>query len=63
MFIVNPLSGGNLMHLFSTHPPLEDRIAKLRGDRGETLPPVKREENSGRRQAEAMWDHLSGGKK
>ncbi len=34
MFIVNPLSGKNLMHLFSTHPALEDRVARLRGQRG-----------------------------
>ncbi len=26
MFIVNPLSGGALMNLFSTHPPMEERI-------------------------------------
>ena len=30
LFIVNPLSGRSLMNLFSTHPPLEDRIARLR---------------------------------
>ncbi|HAR94923.1 MAG TPA: zinc metalloprotease HtpX, partial [Deltaproteobacteria bacterium] len=29
MFIVNPLSGGSLMRLFSTHPPMEERIARL----------------------------------
>ncbi len=29
MFIVNPLSGKSLLKLFSTHPPLEDRIARL----------------------------------
>jgi heat shock protein HtpX len=29
MFIVNPLSGGGLLKLFSTHPPIEERIAKL----------------------------------
>jgi heat shock protein HtpX len=29
MFIVNPLRGGGLQGLFSTHPPLEDRIARL----------------------------------
>ncbi len=64
MFIVNPLSGGSLMNLFSTHPPLEERIARLRGNRGETLPPVeRRDENMGRKQAEALWDHLSGGKR
>lgn len=31
MFIVNPLSGNMIMNLFSTHPPLEKRIARLRG--------------------------------
>ena len=28
-FIVNPLSGRSLMRLFSTHPPLEERIERL----------------------------------
>ena len=31
MFIVNPLSGGGLAKLFSTHPPMEERIARLEG--------------------------------
>ena len=29
MFIVNPLTGGGLASLFSTHPPMEERIARL----------------------------------
>jgi heat shock protein HtpX len=29
MFIVNPLRGGGVLSLFSTHPPIEERIAKL----------------------------------
>jgi len=29
MFIVNPLRGGGVLSLFSTHPPMEDRIARL----------------------------------
>lgn len=29
MFIVNPLSGKSLMKLFSTHPPMEERIKRL----------------------------------
>ena len=33
MFIVNPLSGGSLLKLFSTHPPIEERIARLRAMR------------------------------
>jgi heat shock protein HtpX len=31
MFIVNPLTGGGMMSLFSTHPPMEERIARLEG--------------------------------
>jgi Zn-dependent protease with chaperone function len=30
MFIVNPLTGKSLMNLFSTHPPIEERVARLR---------------------------------
>lgn len=30
LFIANPLSGKKMMNLFSTHPPLEDRISRLR---------------------------------
>lgn len=29
MFIVNPLNGGGLMTLFSTHPPLTERVRRL----------------------------------
>lgn len=29
MFIVNPLSGGGFAKLFSTHPPIEERIERL----------------------------------
>jgi heat shock protein HtpX len=30
MFIINPLHGGNFGSLFTTHPPTEERIARLR---------------------------------
>lgn len=30
LFIVSPLSGKSLLNLFSTHPPLEERVARLR---------------------------------
>ncbi len=33
LFIVNPLSGQSLARLFSTHPPIEERIARLRSMR------------------------------
>ncbi len=59
MFIVNPLSGRNLMALFSTHPPLEARIARLRGNR----PTGFSDPGSGRGniedQGRAFWDRLS----
>lgn len=29
MFIVNPLTGGGLLSLFSTHPPMEERVRRL----------------------------------
>jgi heat shock protein HtpX len=61
MFIVNPLSGRSLMHLFSTHPPLEERIARLRGQRFNS---VQRPPDAGpadrKEQARAVWDRLSG---
>lgn len=34
MFIVNPLTGGGLMSLFSTHPPMQERIKRLEGMTG-----------------------------
>ena len=57
MFIVNPLRGGNLASLFSTHPPLEERVARLRGHR-----PSRGgdgEEDRGKKEAEAAWRDLS----
>ena len=30
LFIVSPLSGKSLLSLFSTHPPIEERVARLR---------------------------------
>lgn len=39
MFIVNPLSGGGIAKLFSTHPPMEERIARLEAMAyGQSLP-------------------------
>jgi heat shock protein HtpX len=32
LFFSNPLKSGFLSSLFSTHPPLEARIARLRGN-------------------------------
>ena len=63
MFIVNPLSGKSLMNLFSTHPPLEERIARLRG----VQPPTRSnrrdpQQDSGTARAKAAWDRLSDGR-
>jgi heat shock protein HtpX len=30
LYIVNPLSGRQMAGLFSTHPPIEERIERLR---------------------------------
>jgi len=30
LFIVNPLKGGDVMSLFSTHPPIQERVRRLR---------------------------------
>jgi len=58
MFIVNPLSGNSLMKFFSTHPPLEERIARLRGvhrSKGNGGPRIDRRQS----EAKALWDRLS----
>jgi heat shock protein HtpX len=62
MFIVNPLSGSSLMRLFSTHPPLEDRIARLRGASPRSVPPSAPPPPPGGGQdaaARDFWDRLS----
>ena len=58
MFIVNPLSGQKMMSLFSTHPPLNDRIAKLRGFQA---PKDVSGQGGGMDldQGRAFWDRLS----
>jgi heat shock protein HtpX len=48
MFIVNPLSGRSLMSLFSTHPPIEKRVSRLRGT--QVSPTASGPGSSGRRQ-------------
>jgi heat shock protein HtpX len=30
MFIVNPLTAGSMTKLFSTHPPMEERVSRLK---------------------------------
>jgi heat shock protein HtpX len=50
MFIVNPLSGTSIANLFSTHPPIEERIARLRG--------MKLEQTGRVSAAESFWRRL-----
>ena len=57
MFVVNPLSAGSLMRLFSTHPPLEQRIARLIGGKPEMS--AEHNEDRGKSYAEAAWRNLS----
>jgi heat shock protein HtpX len=40
MFIINPLSGKGMDNLFSTHPNVENRVARLREMAGVTAAPV-----------------------
>ncbi|MCF8061357.1 MAG: zinc metalloprotease HtpX [Deltaproteobacteria bacterium] len=62
MFIVNPLSGRRLANLFSTHPPLEERIARLRGRRTDPVAPgiSGTKQPSGEDRARDAWRGLSG---
>ena len=62
MFIVTPLSGKQMMRLFSTHPPIEDRVARLIGS-GPTPPSGRPGSNRGpstmEGQGRSFWDSLS----
>jgi heat shock protein HtpX len=61
MFIVNPLSGKSLMNLFATHPPLTERIARLRGNRpvGPGRRPQAQDAPDATAAASAFWDRLA----
>ena len=41
MFIVNPLTGGRMTRLFSTHPPMEERIRRLENLESQSLWPSR----------------------
>jgi len=59
MFIVNPLSAQRLTSLFSTHPPIEERVARLTGSRP-AAPPSGRGPDRRQSEGAAFWDRLSG---
>jgi heat shock protein HtpX len=54
MFIVNPLSGRSMMNLFATHPPIEERVARLRGTR---FTPTAQQKTPDR--GRSFWDSLN----
>ena len=58
MFIVNPLAGQKLTSLFSTHPPLEERVARLTGARP-SAPPSSSGPGGRQSDGAAFWDRLS----
>lgn len=58
MFIVNPLSGSGVMSLFSTHPPLQERIARLRGKRSSGGPSGS-DKDRRFKDGQDFWDRLS----
>ena len=61
LYIVNPLSGKGVTNLFSTHPPLESRIARLRGaDESSPMNPASLgNERTVYSDAKTFWDRLS----
>jgi len=62
MFITNPFSGKSLMNMFSTHPPIEERIARLRHttvDHQFNNSTSTTSENNMTSQAKKFWDNLS----
>jgi heat shock protein HtpX len=62
MFITNPLSGRSMMNLFSTHPPIGERVARLRGAKitptGDA-PPSSSSGGNMTDQARNFWNNLS----
>ncbi|MEX1300189.1 MAG: zinc metalloprotease HtpX [Desulfotignum sp.] len=62
MFIVNPLSGKKFAGLFSTHPPLDERIRRLTGtgpSNGAGPPDSNVRRSTMSEQSRAFWDSLS----
>ncbi len=58
MFITNPLAGRSLMSLFSTHPPIEERVARLRNERPRRPSEGSFQSEAPRQSADNFWDSL-----
>jgi len=54
LFIINPFSGGGMAKLFSTHPPTEERIARL--EQTAVVVAVRIDETGRQRQATGVHD-------
>jgi len=62
MFIVNPLRGSGMsgvMHLFSTHPPIAQRIARLRGNPPSSGADIPQHPNDPLARGRSFWDKMS----
>lgn len=59
MYIASPVSGRSMMQMFSTHPPIPDRVARLRGaaPREETTGTGNNGKN-GLEEADRLWQKL-----
>ncbi|MBW1990079.1 MAG: zinc metalloprotease HtpX [Deltaproteobacteria bacterium] len=58
LFIVNPLSGRSMANLFSTHPPIEERVARLTGRRPGGVAGPSDFPDQARRPGEDFWRNL-----
>ncbi|MBU1170894.1 MAG: zinc metalloprotease HtpX [Proteobacteria bacterium] len=58
MFITNPLSGRSMANLFSTHPPIEERVARLRNTRPRPGPTHHEPSGTMKKQADDFWNSL-----
>jgi heat shock protein HtpX len=59
MYIANPLSRGQMSALFSTHPPIKERVRRLRAyDRAAAEPTVERRQSASAKPLAAGGDDL-----
>lgn len=59
MYIASPVSGRSLMQMFSTHPPIPDRVARLRGtDRPSDATATGSRVKNGLTEAKESWQKL-----
>lgn len=59
LFTVSPVAGGRIGNLFSTHPSIEDRVARLRGDWTKPGGPRESFQGSSLDAGRSFWDNLN----